>query len=279
MKNVKQHHSYLSTDEVTQLCEPLFNNLHVSFFKYGKSYQDKERMLLCSHRGWVEDYFSLNHASIEFLNFAHLYPKKGMFYNIWTGCHKDHRSCLIWSNGKEKYGLTHILSIYDMHDNYTEVFNFGGQGYGGHLESIFLSDLDLFRRFILHFKDKGADLIKKAKQASFYPEKDSNEIDSNKWVLGIQPESRQHFFDATKTNRYALPGKYESNYLNARQIACLNAIMKGKTYEEIASDLNISIRTVHYHMNGMRDIFHVKTKNQLLTVLDELGVLSSLRLL
>lgn len=277
--DLENHISYTACKKVNAICRPLFEHLEINFFQYVKQYYDGGRILLSSNKEWVKDYFEFEHYNHEYVNFGKNYPLHHAGFNIWSGCKQNHSACKIWLHSREKYNIDHILAIHSNHENYCELYHFGGKEKNHHLISVFLSNLELFQKFTLYFLEKGQNILKQANADPFYPPKNPEYEDNNRWLLGVESEDKNRFSSKIDLNRFYLKGPLEGQFLSYRQLECLKGIIEGKSYKEIAEDLNISNRTIEYHLSEIRKIFHVKSKRLLIEALHEHDIIPYMKFL
>jgi two-component system NarL family response regulator len=84
-----------------------------------------------------------------------------------------------------------------------------------------------------------------------YQEHTSSGCDNTDRSNEIEPENHQHQENTEN-----------ATFLNSRQSEVLRLVAEGKTYKEVAAALDISERTVKYHMGRILDILHVNSKAQ-----------------
>jgi two-component system NarL family response regulator len=63
-------------------------------------------------------------------------------------------------------------------------------------------------------------------------------------------------------SRPALPSAEEAESLSAQQWEILGMVAEGKIYREIALDLQLSEKTIKYHMRRILDILRLETRAQ-----------------
>lgn len=277
IEDIEKHFCYTSSDAVAKICKPLFTQFDISFFQYVKHYYDGGRVLLSSNREWVKDYFRYEHYLHEYVNFGKDFKEHTSGYNLWSGCEQDHKSCQIWRHSKKVYGLDHFLAIYSNYDTYCEMFHFAGKETTTHLPSVFFTNIDLFERFGIYFLDKAKGILKKAHESRFYPPKVTEIDNTNRWVFGVQHEKKKQFINEIPLNSFQLKGHLEDQQLSFRQMQCIKGIVEGKSYKQIAQELELSHRTIDYHLSEIRKIFRVKSKKQLLDALYENDVIKFMK--
>lgn len=64
-----------------------------------------------------------------------------------------------------------------------------------------------------------------------------------------------------------------NNTLTERQLKILSLVSKGKTYKEIAEILNITERTIKYHIKNAIDKVHLQNRQQLISYATKLGLI------
>ena len=81
-----------------------------------------------------------------------------------------------------------------------------------------------------------------------------------------------------KRDRVVLDGEFSGIYLTPREVDCLNALATGRTVKVVARDLDLSHRTVEFYLKNLKTKFGCATKCELLAVVAEADLLSTLNL-
>ncbi|MCS5711980.1 hypothetical protein [Candidatus Berkiella aquae] len=79
---------------VREVCQPLFNYLSVSFFRYIRSYPDRSKYILCTNEDWLTEYFKDKLYDVEYANF-HKIPRTGI--SIHGHCNDTDPVCTFWN--------------------------------------------------------------------------------------------------------------------------------------------------------------------------------------
>ena len=139
---------------VGQLCQPL-ELFGITLFDYVRQYDDGYRICLCNRPDWLHHFYAKDfhkHGSYE--GKASLYPAS---YTLA----KSLPFQSIFKEARSFYNIDNVIAITKPGINFCEFFFFAGEPNNFELENFYLNNLDLLDRFILFFKDKGANLITK----------------------------------------------------------------------------------------------------------------------
>jgi DNA-binding CsgD family transcriptional regulator len=79
-----------------------------------------------------------------------------------------------------------------------------------------------------------------------------------------------------KRDRVVLDGEFSGIYLTPREVDCLSALASGRTVKHVARDLELSHRTVEFYLKNIKAKFGCTTKGELLAIVAEADLLSSL---
>tara|TARA_R110002110_G_scaffold119309_2_gene293748 strand:+ start:34825 stop:35673 length:849 start_codon:yes stop_codon:yes gene_type:complete len=250
--------------EVESICQPLFKLFNITFFRFIRSDASGKKFMICSNPEWLEAYFNEDFYKTELADFRK-HPPGSKGISIHSGnCQNQHKVCEFWNKHSKLGNYKAVFTIYQRYDTYFEQCNFASDLSNHSATNIFLNNLDMFKKFILHFKDAGRTLIKTAHKSAFtYPVDPSFKLSDN-WYLGLPPGKRELFKQDIKLERVYLDGIYENIYLTTMESMCLKRLLDGKKYKEIGRELNISSRTVEHYIANIKEKLSVTLKLQLL---------------
>ena len=156
------HVFFNSNHEVKALTSPIIKHFGLNFFQYYKIFQDGSNILLTTCPNWARYCYETqlyNHSF--FLTKPSGYFKHEIFVarNLSS---IDKQSDMI-DTIKRKFGITPIITITNpVHDG-CEFFSFGTSICDETITlNTCIAHIDLLEKFIIYFKDKAQELIKKA---------------------------------------------------------------------------------------------------------------------
>ncbi len=249
---LRNHITFTSHDDVKKICMPLFD-LGIAFFDYVKVYKDRSRLHLGNNPEWVK-YFFQNHYQeklLYFEDFSHIRQGTNISnINLWNNAYSNYE---IARSISEQFGLTggNVITIKSC-EEYIENFYIAADIDNKNIFNIYANQFNLIERFIFYFRDKAKRLIIKANQNRL------NSPDNEQGCIKItQNESLVDiFFKQTETNRFYLTGVYEGIYLTRKELQCINLLASGKDFNQIASILNCTSRTIEAHIQNVKDKLH-----------------------
>src|SRR3990167_8279707 len=167
---LQSHIALSASNNVKEICKPL-EKLGVTYFSFVRSYRNGSHIRLSNNPAWTDHYY-----------------KRG-FYNVVLKQVPDSEGNLLWSN-IEKYPLFYEASeFYDVDngtviilniDDVTERYFFGSTKSNTKINDIYIHHLDLFKKFILYFKETAKSLINQAEKSKIIiPNKHIDDIEKN----------------------------------------------------------------------------------------------------
>lgn len=143
--------------------------------------------------------------------------------------------------------IMHLCSINFKEVNYIESFCFLIQESTQHYIELFLERMPVLSKFVDHLKSNYGEILYST-QHKFAKQCWSLNCNLNDQQM-IELESRKKFFNYIAQAN----AKVERlGALSTREHQCLELILKGRTAKEIATILNISVRTVEIHMRNLK---------------------------
>jgi len=223
-----------------EIVKPLFNATNTKFFHYERIYDNGTAFNMVTDHQWLK----------------HLYKKKYMltapipnnkikerFYYLIPRDLSGYSECI--DDFFNYFGYGYAVDIIHRYKDYYELFCFAGSNHDEQMQNYFLNHYDIFEKFILYFKDKGAKYLSQTKQmATVLPEI----MRSN--VKGLQYDEQEKYSD----NHFDIKRYYinDKTYLTMREYDCLKQLALGYTVKEIAKIQKISPNTVEYFLNNIK---------------------------
>ncbi len=265
--DLKNHFSLISSIDVEQICHDPLNSIGITYFNYIKIYNNGSRELLTNNATWIDHFYKNSlYKTAGIIDIEYLLPKG---YFLWSELKADDPA---YSQGRESFNIDNGISFVVKTKETTTLYIFASTRNNEKINNFYVRNIDLFKRFILYFNDKGHDLLKKAKQNKiFLPEK---QIITNRKLnrIDLNLNKREEFFNKTNIERFFILNQEESLYLTKREAECVYYILNGSTAKQAAKMLGISFRTVESHFNHVREKLKCKNKDDLINCLIDANI-------
>lgn len=245
--DLRNHFSITSHTELDQICGPL-KKLGITYFNYLNIYHDDHRRaLLCNRPDWIAHFYNeAFYQTAGAINVEHLLPKG---YFLWDELDQQDA---VYDHSRSHFQIDHGITFVVKKATSTQLYIFATNSQATHMNHFYVHHLDLLKRFMLYFHDKGAPLINDAeKNCIFLPEKQSvdQSIHTNSTLTEAQ---RACFFSETEMKRYHLIHNDQTIYLTKKQAQCAAFLAAGATSKLCAKKMGISPRTVEDYFEAIK---------------------------
>lgn len=245
--DVSKHFSLQAGAQLEPLCKPL-EKLGITYFNYINIQHDNhDRALLTNRPDWIEHFYQCEfYRDAGAINVEHLLPKG---YFLWDELdQKD----TIYKHSRQHFNIDHGITFVVKKENNTQLYIFAAENHCEHMNHFYIHHLDLLKRFILFFHDKGAPLINEAESNKIIlPEKQCI-TSSHESHIRLGPKERETFLSETEINRYHLIHNNTTIYLTKKQAQCAALISTGATSKVCAKQMAISPRTVEDYLEAIK---------------------------
>lgn len=244
---LRNDHFFLkSAPEMREISKPLLS-LGITYFSYGRHYNNGGRLWLCNTPENVESYY-----------------RRGLyrFGNSESHPKNYHSQVVLWStlpnqlvfNNARQFGIDHGIFIIEPQQDYCEFLAFGTTPNNHRIINTYLTNIDYLKKFGDFFKDNGQSLIK------------HGEI--NKVILPYHNKEIMH------VSNMALSPLFENRSLSLpklsrRQYSCAQLFLQGKTTKEIAKEFCLSPRTIETYIDNLKSKFGCQNRIELALKLSE----------
>jgi DNA-binding CsgD family transcriptional regulator len=275
---IEKHPLLQISKEVKTICKPL-KQYKISVFTYTKNFYDGSKITLSNEPQWVADYYNLNLFQSSYFEAD---PKKyRQEFNIWIG---DYDIEVYW-HGKHNFNSVHTITITQPQIDGCEFFFFSFPPEHEQYLHYLSNNMDILYHFILYFKDKAKNLLKKAKKYRIIinnlptREEISPLIKINHFNIQME-KSREQFYKETHIYKYIFEnGNLSGIKLSNREIDCIYCLLNGMTSDEIAKSLKISKRTVDSYIDNIKLKLKLTlgTRNEIIKELKQYKMLNAIR--
>lgn len=234
------------TPYIAEIIAPL-KSLGVLGFFYVRFYKNGEFIDLTSQPDFAEHYFKKLFSSaypVKALS-DHIYLEHGV--SLWEL--NQHNP--IFQEAKEYFSYGNGVTFFDNHQTYKEIYSFYSAADRIDMSQFYLKNFDFFRKFKEFFVEKAKPLITQSEIKKFSMPKYYQSIQTlseNKNISNLL-----EYFE-TEINNFKKIGFVESkkNFLAPQQLACFVKLMEGKCLKIIASEMQLSTRTVEHYIEAIR---------------------------
>lgn len=268
--DLSKHISITASNELLSITEPLRRHFGITYFNYVKLLKNNGRVLLTDRADWIE-YFYLN-SLYETKAVQRMECLKQETHHLWCEF-GDQPSFKV---GREKFDIDHGLTIIQPGENSTELYYFGTTKENEYLNQLYASNLDIFHRFILFFKDKAHGLLKKANSNVIQVPGSVHLKPIPESMLDIFKEKKNKFLQETKVDKYIIGEGDAELYLTKREMECLYYLLREHTAKEIAKIIDISYRTVESYIENIKTKLRASTKKELVQYCNDTNLMQQL---
>lgn len=254
--------------QLATLCEPL-KLLGVSNFSYAKITKDQKYFRIGNFAPYTDLLFRLElhkhpFAHRGFANFQTFQQEKQTKIFLWNMDNK------VPSQLRLSVDMWNGVSLYVTHQDYYEVYTFGGTPKDTALPNFLINNQDVLHRFINYFKSAGKDIIdmsddKKTLTIEFHEHLDNSYLTDQDKLSG--------FVDRLSTNKYFLNNGTENFRLSLRELECLTLKEQGMSAKEMARVMGISHRTVESYFDNIKFKSGLGNLSQVLAICRDEGLL------
>lgn len=232
---LEKHVSFLSADEIAQICTPLKKVMPLGFFSYLRLYPDGSLLLLYSGREWA-NYYIKKKYQILITNTPGIHT--------WTGtmCSEG------ITDAAAHFGLHHGVLIEKSRSDFVETIEFVSSDPAHNPIEFCCNHHDLLNRFMLHFKEKGKKLIEKADKERLLLPVIKPSLNSS-----FSRENREALYELFQTKKCGLGFGGKEIFFSTREFEILLLLAKGRDIKNIAKLLGLSTRTVETHLQNAKN--------------------------
>lgn len=249
LDKISNHLAITSSKEIADMMLPQLNKHGITVFNFYREYADGSFIRLSSHREWAERYFKKGYAN-KLHKIPSAYITKPVNYFVWLT--KDYPEMLI--DAATNFDISNGVSIVHRHKDYIDFFGFGSSRNNFSIINFYINNLDLLQKYSSYFTEQSKSLITSS-------EKD-------KLILVNPTEQNRNEANSPSNlifNKVSTPQIKLSN----RQYHCAKLLILGKTYKEIATAFNLSVRTVEDYVEQLKIKFGCRNKSELIIKLVE----------
>lgn len=248
-------------DRIVEICKPLFSEVGLKDFCYGRIFDDGRYLRLGTNRDWSRYVFENVCTYTPIFQNALNKPEVNKFYYfLWPIARKDEDHLL---SALFNFDIWNGINVIRKLEDSVECYGFATSREKDQICDFYLNNIFLLERFIHYFHQVAADLIKidNNKKLSFMK---IIQLDQTLSMPIISATSKKNFFTLTSVKKPKLKlMSGESISLSPQQLLCLKEIALGKTAKEIANKLDISFRTVQAYTTFLKSKAKLSSRREI----------------
>ncbi len=243
-KILKSHPSFTAAEDFDALCKPL-EQLEIHHFSYVRVDANGQFSLLSKNPEVLKHYLKSEYYYNDVIQLTAETQEQYFLRDLQQLTGKTRQ----WQDDLNNFGFGHAFTILRSSPTQLDFYNFGTHFGNTRINEYYLQKLDMLKQFICFLHDK-IDTKNHLKQADNY------KLPLQGKESGFQQQvcdslAKVNSLNLQPNSRYYLPGT--QCYLTQREYECLSWLAKGKTQDEIAILLGISLRTVRAHVTQIKE--------------------------
>lgn len=253
------------SQRINTLLEPFKVHFGIEHFAYAKFYNNGGLLRVSGNERWSQQFFlhEFYNDQALFLPQINQTPLNSWCHFLITGEPKGKHLTLL-----HDFGIWHVFHMYRKTKEATELYVFSANRENEEICNYYLNNIPILKQFILHFKNKCADILtfspsKVIRSQLMRDEAETQVEDHNTWSFAQRipiPTIKKFFID-------------EECVLTLREFQVAQYLLTGQTLKEISLKLGISPRTMEIHLASLKNKTNTMTKAQLIKKLKQLGVI------
>lgn len=239
--------------------------LNIPYFIYTKIFADSKYVMLSNHTEWLTYHMqNIQDQGIFFDQQNQLTEKCKINIFYWPTKPADS-----FLEALYKFNIWNGISFIKRSEGYIERFCFAADINNYHINSFYINNINLLKRFIRYFLTE-IDTINKdynesqlaifANQISI---EQSNAINPAK-IISLSINNDFPVFLTKNCNKK----------LSRREVECLRYLYEGKTSKDIAVTTNLSVRTIEYYLNNIKEKTGIYQRSKLIDAYKRFALLS-----
>lgn len=258
----KEHFSLVTSQDIIQICQPLFSTTPINYFVFARMYDSGSVIVFNTHAKWHHYFFQQGYARQ-----SNTRLKEG--YHFWMANPELSKAN---QDAKKYFNIDNKFEITERGRNYFDIFGFGSPTDAISVIDYYLNNNHVLKQFILYFKDKAQHLIESAikhKEHQIYiPEIRLNNI-------GLEPKKSSKDLNEFRqqTKHFFLSDEISDVRLTKREIESLLHLLCGKTAQQISERLEISVKTVESYVSSLRAKLNCNSRSELFQKAYDFGLI------
>ncbi len=257
----REHFSLVTSQDITQICQPLFSTTPINYFIFARMYDSGSVIVFNTQPEWHRYFFEKDYA-------------RQINSRLKAGCHfwmSNMELSAANQDAKKYFNIDNKFELTERGKNYYDIFGFGSASGSVNVIDYYLNNMHVLKQFILYFKDKIKTLldeaIKNKENQIFIPELRAINILPKSKENQTLKEFRQ------KTKHFFLSDDLNDVRLTRREIESLLHLLCGRTAQQISERLDISVKTVESYLSSIRAKLNCTSRAQLFRKAYDFGLI------
>jgi DNA-binding CsgD family transcriptional regulator len=258
LPNISKHPSLTHAENVRTICQPL-QKLNINYFAHVHIDKSKQFSAISTNPAYAEHYLEKKCYNID----IHMADMAVLGKHvIWDAIELSGNSAVEHQKAVH-FGVEHIFTMIDKDQSGTHFYHFGSNILGKGINQIYITNIDLLKLFICHFKEKVSSdkLLRQVYGLKFLID-DKAEGYSIKTDLNI-PNQQKLKSSFLKDIQLLKSTSEHHKALSTREIEILMWLHHGKTANDIAKILRLADITVNKHIANIKEKARCYTQFQL----------------
>lgn len=256
--NAKAYHHVITLQhDLNHIFAPL-EYLKINVFSYIKILQNGTYVLLSNDSAWQKQHYMHVHNQGKFFETCNkLSSENQLKYFMWPSVPVDDLLLSL-----HRHDIWNGVSFGVRQKDGIERFCFASTNNAWQITSFYLNNIDLLKRFLVFFREKSSAALKNFDHQYFGMFRDGVDI------MQIEEEYFTHVVhdDAITIPKYSISSSMGGVSLSPRETECLYYISQGYLMREIAITLGISVSTIEYYLNNIKNKTGCNTHLELLNL-------------
>lgn len=249
-------------DDVKKICLPLFLYLTIRYFRIVRSYADGTKIILCSNKFWLKQYFDEQFYNTEFATFQKM-PDNIEGISIHGSCNSLNPVCQFWNKLGPYCEYNNILAMYKKNDAYLDMFDFGLSQDSHVAHNIFLNNERIFRHFINYFYQEAKPLMKEAYKYRFEVKLDSDIPQKTNWMLGLVDDYEDAVIEKMPLKEIYLSDNMTSEPLSIMEAKVILKLAKGIDKKEIMGKHDLTKNELGDVIQSITEKLEIKSEKEI----------------
>ncbi|MDF1653666.1 MAG: helix-turn-helix transcriptional regulator [Coxiellaceae bacterium] len=246
----KNHVAQWSQGQIVDICRPLFNRIDLSYFHYGRAYQDNSVFSLYSQIDAHEYFWDKGyrmHAPMADDNLIIGQPK----ISLWNGTDIDEN---ILKDARNLFNFDHPLAITIPQQDYFEIYAFGTHTGNDAIINDYFRHIQDLLHFTNTFRDKAEKLIQEGERTRQLPAETQRVHE-----LELLRQAKHLAFTVQVNGRLV--------HLSPKESDVARCLCWGMSAKSIASKYCRSVRTIETHIDNLKLKLGVRKKSDMISLL------------
>lgn len=250
-------------EELAALCSPLLK-LNISTFAYFRFFPNGRYLYLCNHLDWVQ--FCLKNV--------HNNEGTSLGQEIKHAL-EDNYHCFLWPTEKTDYLMSALhdfniwngLSIFKQREDSIELWGFAANCNTENLQNFYIENIELLKKFTSAFNREAAEII--IPHDDYLAIYKDFKLQNPKPPQDDQVQKINEFITATSIDKYPIIVDSKEIVLTEREMQFVTLLVAGKNAKQIASQFNLSQRTVEKHFENVKSKMGYRDKESIFRIYKE----------